>query len=527
MSVNNIADVLNADTFDTWRTKTNSIIAGLGKAVTLGDSETNTGNVVLNGDITLNTGKRIKADILKKTDAGSVITVESDLVLSTGSLDFNVTSGESEIDFKLSNTSKFKIATIGSHASLRISADTDYLDINSTTGLISTSSGLTLTNDSLPATVTRKIAHTGTGSSRSSFSECDITDGVINASKLTSDGTNSNKSVFAEVQISDGTIDGTSIGASTASTGRFSSINTTNNGHVTTNGSGQFRGDVANGSGEVIIDISSKTFDGEIGSTSTIHSTVINNLLKVIYPIGSLYTTVSDTNPGSNRTTDINSGLGFGTWERYAEGRVLLGKDDGQVIDSASTVNEGGSLGVVAKIQVDSGENHGVSVGERVFFAGITSSPNNASLGVAPTTREVVKVYNNTTFAVDIPSNQGTPAIGSYGVNSSSLFTRADSYFTEQLGGVSRETMNKDQMPSHRHISNTVGEGARGLNNVETGGNPQVPNQRGFDIGGSSTNSGWTSYVGGLLDQQGAASTNNPLLNMQPYITVNIWKRIS
>ena len=279
MSVNNIADVLNADTFDTWRTKTNSIIGGLTRAVTMGDSETNTGNVVLNGDITLNTGKRIKADILKKTDAGSNITIESDVVISSGSLDFNVTSGESAIDFKVSNTSKFTIGTSGSHASLRITADLQYIDINATTGLISTSSGLALTNDSLPSTINKQISHTGTGASRSSFSECNILEGSINATKISATGTVNDKSEFAEVDIAAGEIDGTTIGANSASTGNFSSITTSNNGNITLDGTGQLRGDVANASGEVIVDISSKTFTGVIGTTSTFEDSVLNSII--------------------------------------------------------------------------------------------------------------------------------------------------------------------------------------------------------------------------------------------------------
>lgn len=47
-----------------------------------------------------------------------------------------------------------------------------------------------------------------------------------------------------------------------------------------------------------------------------------SSLLDAIYPIGSIYSNVSDsTNPGTL--------LGFGTWEAFAEGRVLVGVGTG------------------------------------------------------------------------------------------------------------------------------------------------------------------------------------------------------
>lgn len=44
-------------------------------------------------------------------------------------------------------------------------------------------------------------------------------------------------------------------------------------------------------------------------------------LLGIIHPVGSLYFSVSDTNPATT--------LGFGTWAAYAAGRVLVGVGEG------------------------------------------------------------------------------------------------------------------------------------------------------------------------------------------------------
>lgn len=42
-------------------------------------------------------------------------------------------------------------------------------------------------------------------------------------------------------------------------------------------------------------------------------------ILGLVYPVGSIYTSVKSTNP---------AGIFGGTWERYAQGQVLVGVDD-------------------------------------------------------------------------------------------------------------------------------------------------------------------------------------------------------
>ncbi|MDA8752448.1 hypothetical protein N9M52_00410 [bacterium] len=526
MSVNNIADVLNADTFDTWRTKTNSIITGLGKAVTLGDSETNTGNVVLNGDITLTTGKRIKADILKKTDAGSAITVESDVVLSTGSLDFNVTSGESAIDFKVSNTSKFAIGTSGSHASLRITADDQHIDINATTGDISTSSGLALTNGSLPDTINKQIAHTGTGVSRSSFSECNILNGVINATKLSASGTVNDKSEFAEVDIAAGEIDGTAIGANSASTGSFTSITTTANGNITTNGTGQLRGDVANGSGDVIIDISNKTFTGIIGATSTFEDSVLNSIISAIYPVGTIFTNNTDVNPGSARAS---GGLGVGTWFPYGEGRVVVSKDKGNVIVSAVSVLDL-SLLPLCHARIQTSDSHGLSIGETVRCTSVTGGPTNGNISDVDTI--VVKIYDDTTVGIRIPGFVSNSAItGTYTLTGSSKIMRAWCNSDGETGGSKKHILDGAEIPKHHHllVHNSISSSTDVTTATQT-----IANLRGVGYGGL-TNANFEYDLGATASDNTRADSGrssefgggDPHENAQPYITASVWYRDS
>lgn len=58
-------------------------------------------------------------------------------------------------------------------------------------------------------------------------------------------------------------------------------------------------------------------------SAETTKGISIEQLLGVMYPVGSIYTNASvNTNPATL--------LGFGTWEAFASGRVLVGVDSGQ-----------------------------------------------------------------------------------------------------------------------------------------------------------------------------------------------------
>ncbi len=56
---------------------------------------------------------------------------------------------------------------------------------------------------------------------------------------------------------------------------------------------------------------------------------LVGNLL---FPVGSIYTSISATNPGTS--------LGFGTWVSFGSGRVLVGLDSGQT--EFDTVEETG-----------------------------------------------------------------------------------------------------------------------------------------------------------------------------------------
>lgn len=58
----------------------------------------------------------------------------------------------------------------------------------------------------------------------------------------------------------------------------------------------------------------------------------VSDLLKALYPIGTIYTSITSTNP--------NTLFGFGTWVAFGAGRVMVGLDSGDT--AFDTVEETG-----------------------------------------------------------------------------------------------------------------------------------------------------------------------------------------
>jgi len=126
--------------------------------------------------------------------------------------------------------------------------------------------------------------------------------------------------------------------------------NMTIDGNVDINGSTETIGLTVTGtSGLNILNVSSNATISGNTNVNIIHSTKSDKklsfleIINVIYPIGTLYTTTIATNPGTT--------FGVGTWEVYGEGKVLVGKS------SSGTFATAGSIGGVESVTLTSAQS--------------------------------------------------------------------------------------------------------------------------------------------------------------------------
>ena len=140
----------------------------------------------------------------------------------------------------------------------------------------------------------------------------------------------------SSVNIDGGAIDGTPIGASSASTGAFSTISSS--GAATLSSLSTSSADINGGA------IDGTTVGASSASTGNFSSVSISgtNIFLKVYPVGAVYVSTSSTNPSS---------LFGGSWSAIGEGRVL------QSIESGSPGNQGTSTKTVS-IGVTSSGSH-------------------------------------------------------------------------------------------------------------------------------------------------------------------------
>lgn len=147
-----LTQITNQNTFGVWKTRTNDIISVLTDVVTIGDSETNTGNVVIAGDISAS-GTMFVDTLQETTGNGSnLITVNADLGIE-GNLILDQASGLGKIEFQSANTATWTIETSADHTDLDIKKGAKYLRIDTDASEI-TGAGLTIDNDLLSSTLT-------------------------------------------------------------------------------------------------------------------------------------------------------------------------------------------------------------------------------------------------------------------------------------------------------------------------------------------------------------------------------------
>jgi hypothetical protein len=166
-----LTQITNQNTFGVWKTRTNDIISVLGDVVTMGNSETNSGNVVITGDISAS-GK-IFVDTLQETtgNGSNLITVNANLGVE-GNLTLDQASGLGKIEFQSANTPTWTIETSADHSTIDIKKGTKYLRVTSPSGNTAgqiTGANIKLDLGLLPATGTIGLSTTGSAATATAW----------------------------------------------------------------------------------------------------------------------------------------------------------------------------------------------------------------------------------------------------------------------------------------------------------------------------------------------------------------------
>ena len=143
----NLSQITNQNTFGVWKTRTNDIISVIGSVVTIGDSETNTGNIVIGGNVSAS--GTLFIDTIQETsgNGNNLITINSDLGVE-GDIIMDQSSGATTLTYSLTNTPTWTIGTSADHTTLDIKKGTTYLRI--TEGGSLTGANLTIDADLFP-----------------------------------------------------------------------------------------------------------------------------------------------------------------------------------------------------------------------------------------------------------------------------------------------------------------------------------------------------------------------------------------
>ena len=231
----------------------------------------------------------------------------------------------------------------------------------------------------------------------------------------------------------------------------------------------------------------------------TSQDALLTTILGGLYPVGSLLTTTVATDPG---TADyFFSGITFGAWEAYAQGRTIVGLDTGTTIGSAESTSDVVTLTVAS---------HSLSAGDLIAVSGFTSDTDaNGEFTVDSTTSTTI-IYTATN-------------VSDGNLTGTDLLVKNAAFDTAQeVGGVSTEslTLTKENLPEHTHRYMVSGSstGSGGSNGGFLTKSP------GALVNGTIGTPGDTSgsQIGSQNGTTGQAFTAN---NLQPYITTYIWKR--
>ena len=205
--------------------------------------------------------------------------------------------------------------------------------------------------------------------------------------------------------------------------------------------------------------------------------------LDKMYPIGSIYTTTTYSN-----ATEVNNALG-GTWERYANGRSLVGVDENDTDFSRAGINDRGNKTTTLSISNLPSHNHSVPELSGVAKQGSTAATGGNHTHSIPALSGTTSEAGSHTHGLTYADDSGT--INHWGIVwKVSTTSKAGNTYGVSTAGAHKHTFTT--------TTSTTGSGGAHTHAV-------------------TTNANTTGSVG-----SGSAFTN-----LSPYITVYMYKRIA
>jgi hypothetical protein len=547
-----LISVSNLSTFGTWKDLTNDLRAIAQISVTMGDNEVNNGNVVLNGDLTLAPSKVLKIDTITSTDNVNLVTINKNLVRVNGigsvlqinslnDVSDNTTASKLSFSKGTAQVESFYITTNANHTELEIGTSSKRFSISSG-GVINSSESqgsVTIHSDMLTSALEGKnIGQSQPALGKFTKLECTgsggngIVDNVAIGTNIPSTikGTRIDIDPDPDDNLSDGQInaltgliDNTAIGSNIPRSGSFTSISTTTG--VTGSGGTLGFGDVYNQAGSVkVVDTVNRVFNGR--ATEVDNSAVIT-VMDAIYPVGGIYITTLASSPNTILNWPAGSGEGQSTWERFAEGKTLLGYDTGVTISDIQYSTASGGywhIGVSDASRFLETEEIQINVG------GTTITEHNATITVGHVAKVISK--NGNVLKVELEGNP-TPASSGVGVPftvpNNAVAVHKNFGTGGAFGGSTAQAIDAEHVPDHVHDNKAWhGEQFYLYNDANSPTSLFGTSRAQGPTGGSDAH--LYQYSGGVYGYETGSGieqvdVGKPHNNMSAFVTTYMWKR--
>lgn len=228
----------------------------------------------------------------------------------------------------------------------------------------------------------------------------------------------------------------------------------------------------------------------------TSQDALLTTILGGLYPVGGLLTTTNSANPGD--ADYFFSGITFGTWEAYAQGRTIVGIDTGF---GTGFVSGSAILGQITIVIAEKA----LSKGDSITVSGFTGTSTIAN--GSQTVDSAVTAAGQTTVIYTV--GDLTELASLVGTDVKVINEAFDT--SQEIGGESNHTLTTAELPAHDHSPDATRNhmAKTGVHTAQY--TDTTPNELALGSGDNAR----IASVGG--DQ-----AHN---NLQPYITTYIWKR--